>query len=379
MSSPAQEAQQESSQPQSLREAIADTYEDLDVEETEEFQELEAAEEEVTHVEEAIETEEETEVEAAEGEEEIIAEAEEGEEPEAVEAAKEEWNEPAPERWPEEMKEVYQSLPPAARRAMLEQVFKPMQRTYTEATQELSQMRATLEPMLQTMQQHSGELQSMGLDPAEALRRQMAWASHFARVGPEQGLADMANAYGVQQGNGQAQADDEYLTPVERALKARVDRFEQHLGQQQQQSQQAQQDAQQAAQAQRAQALRAELTSFVTEEKDGKPAHPHVEKVGHAMAGLVRGGLVERFDEYGQEIPVKQQIAQAYNIAINMNPSLRTVKPTGSNEQVEMAKRANSTVVSKQSGSAPVDEGPLRDSISDLYDRLDKRTTRPMR
>lgn len=363
------EQQQASEQPESLAKSLEQTWDDLEAQDTveeEETEELEATEEEpVAEIEDPVE---ETEEQVASEEEQEVEASEEVED--------DNWDEPAPERWPAEMKEAYSKLDKPARKLLLEGVFKPMQRTYTQTTQELAEMRQQMDPMLQTMQQHSDTLKGMGLDPAEAFRRQMAWAGHFARVGPEQGIRDMADAYGINKnGSGQEQAPDEYLTPVERAMKQKLDSLEQHLQQQQHMTHEQQQQAQQAEIGRRADALRQELQSFVSEEKDGKLAHPHVDKVGHAMAGLVRGGLVEKFDEYGQPIPVRQQIAQAYTIACNMDPSLRTTSPSRQ-EQMRLAKRANQTVTSKSEELANPMAGPLRDSISDIYDQLDKRSTR---
>lgn len=361
---PAKEAASASEAPQTLAEELESMYDEMD-----------AAEEEVEEV-----SDEEVE-ETAEAEEEDAGEEEapeEGEEhPElkaAAEEVEEEYNEPPPERWPAEMKEAYMGLPAAAKKMVLEKVFKPMQRTYTQSTQELAQMRATLDPMLQAMQQHGDQISQMGGDPAEAFRRQMAWAAHFARVGPEQGIADMQSAYGLQAGGQESVPSDEYMTPVERAMKARLDQMEQHLGQQQQGiSEYAQQQQQQALQA-RAQSIRNELQTFAGEMENGKPAHPYIEKVGHAMAGLIRGGLVEKFDEYGSPIPVRQQITQAYSLACQMDPSIKTVSPRSSQRQVEAAKRANSTVVGNTSrDAADVADRPISSDIEDLYDQLNRR------
>jgi hypothetical protein len=365
---PAKEEQQ-ADETQSLSEILEDTFDELEAGDTEEIDVEETAE---------AEAQEEGEAEAPEdesaGEEETPEPVAEEETPPDGDAV--EWDEPAPERWPAEMKEAYQQLPADARRLMLDNVFKPMQRQYTQTTQELSQMRATLDPMLQTMQQHGSVLQQNGLDAPEAFRRQMAWASHFATVGPEQGVRDMANAYGVNQGEQQGQGPDEtYMTPVERALQTKVDRMEQHLGQQTQSQQQWQNEqAQQVTQA-RAQSIKTELQTFVAEVKDGKPAHPHVDKVGHAMAGLIRGGLVEKFDEYGSQIPLRQQITQAYSLACQMDPSIRTIGPGKSNKgQVELAGRANSAVVSKAPGGASnLPDKPLSEDISDLWDKMDRK------
>jgi hypothetical protein len=167
------------------------------------------------------------------------------------------------------------------------------------------------------------------------------------------------------------------MTPVERSLKEQVNRMEQHLGQTQQQWQDAQQQQVQQASYAKAQSIKDELQSFVTESKDGKPAHPHVDKVGHAMAGLIRGGLVEKFDEYGSPLPLRSQIQQAYALACNMDASIRSVAPgrKSNAEQVERARRANQTVTSKSSGNADVPDRPLADDISDLWDKMDRRST----
>ena len=366
--------QQASEAQPTLSEAIAETFDEMEA----------AAEDEENledeQVEETGQAEEEAETEEEDDQGEPAAEAGEddpGEEPgEEVRDDLDDWDEPAPERWPAEMKQAYEDLPKAARKVMLEQVFKPMQRTYTQGTQELSQMKAALTPMLQSMQEHGESLQKMGLDAPEAFRRQMAWAAHFAQVGPEKGIEDMRAAYGLNaQQQGQDTPQEEYMTPVERAMKARLDQLESHLGQAEQTvTQRFEQEQQQAIQA-RAQSIRTELQSFTSEMKDGKPAHPHVDKVGHAMAGLIRGGLVEKFDEYGSPVPVRQQINQAYSLACQMDPSIRSTSPRRSQEQVRKAAAANQTAVGNTtSGPAEVADRPIVDDISDLYDRLNRRT-----
>lgn len=366
------ENQQASSEAEELSttEILEATYDEMAAED-EEVEEL------VDEVEEEAETEAETEAEEPAAETEEVAETEETEQVAETEEVTE-YNEPAPERWPADMKESYNKLPPQAKKMLLEQIFKPMQRKYTQSTQEMAQQRATLEPMLQAMQQHAPAMQQAGLEPAEAFRRQMAWAAHFAQVGPEQGLQDMQSAYGLQAG-GQETVQDEYMTPVERAMKARLDQMEQHLGQTQQTLTQAQQEYMQQQQQQvvdqRAQSIKTELQTFATEEKDGKPAHPYIEKVGHAMAGLIRGGLVEKFDEYGSPIPVRQQIAQSYRLACSMDPSIKSVSPQSAQRQVAQAKRANSTVVGNTSrGAADVPDRPISSDISDIYDQLARKS-----
>ena len=305
-------------------------------------------------------------------------EQEEGEEvTEAAEAAGvDDYNEPAPERWPAEIKQVYNDLPPQARKAMLEGVYKPMQATYTQTTQELAAQRKRLEPMLQTLEQHSQHFQQAGINPVEAFNRQMAWSAHFAKVGPEQGAKDLAAAYGQktgQQADG-GQKADVYMTPVEKAQQAQIDKLSKHFQQQQNMTRQQQEQAQQQQYEARQNEVRNSITQFANETKDGQPAHPHVEKVSAQMAGLIRGGLVPRTDEYGQPIPHIQQLGQAYKLACEMDPSIRSARTRRSNkEQVAKVTAASRDVVSKTPGHDEVqDDGPLLDTISDLYDKLDR-------
>lgn len=339
----------------SLGDALSEQFDELANSEVEE----ESPEVEEPEVESEFEAEDGEEVEASSEEPEVEAESE--------------YNEPAPERWPDELKQAYNALPPKAKQMMLEQVYKPMQRSYTESTQQMAEQRKALEPMLRTLNQHAQEFEQAGINPVEAFNRQMAWSAHFARVGPEQGAKDLAAAYGQAQAG--QQEDNVYLTPVEKAQQARIDKMEQQLQQQAQNSQQQQEQAYQAAMQARTQEVRNTIAAFANETRNGKPVHPHVEKVSAQMAGLIRGGLVARTDEYGQPVPFNQQLGQAYKLACEMDPSIRSIRDTRTRkEQVARASAASRDVVSK-SPSQEVnveDTGSLHDSISDLYDKMDR-------
>lgn len=303
--------------------------------------------------------------------EEVTAESEETEEvTEEIEEAA--WDEPAPERWPDEIKDVYNKLPVDARKAMLEGIFKPMQRAYTQNTQELAQMRGKVEPMLQSLDQYKNDFERMGMNPVEAFQRQMAWAAHFSRVGPEQGIVDMRAAYGMNQSEPGQQ--EQYLTPVERAMQAKLDQLEQQVhGQQHQRATDMQQQTQQALHS-RAMEVQTGLQQFMNEQKDGKPAHPHLEKVAPAIAGLIRGGLVSQSDEYGQPVPVRDVVAQAYRMACDMDSSVRSPRLGGQVERAAAAQNAE-VVTTQPSGVPDVQEMSLEQSIDNLYDQLDRKAS----
>jgi hypothetical protein len=351
-----QAPEQERVESANLEDSIADTFDELEAE-----TEVEAEPEEKPTTEEVVEETYE------ELEEEVAVEAA---EETTLEEAIEDYAEVPPERWPDEMKEVYNNLPPAAKEAMLEGIYKPMQRQYGQTTQELSEMRKGLEPMLESMNQYRGDFERMGVNPAEAFRRQMAWASHLARVGPEQGLKDMSASYGLNQVP-QGQSEEQYLTPVEREMQTKLDTLSQQVSGQQNFQQEQSAAQQQYAQQSRFNEVQSGLNEFTNEQRDGKPAHPHIEKVAPAVAGLIRGGLVTQSDDYGRPVPVRDQLAQAYQMACDLDPSIRSAAPRNV-RQVARAKAAQNvgvvtnTPVTTESGEL----NTLGESIESLYDRL---------
>jgi hypothetical protein len=365
---PAQNEQQ--AQPVNTEQTISDLYDTMAAEAVAEEVEEEVGEEVAVSEEETEET-----VEAeSEDQEETETEVEETEEAEEQEQEEPEYQAVVPERWPQHIKEKFNKLPPEAQQMVLEDVYKPMQGTYTKATQRLAEMRKMIEPMVQSLEQYGEDFDRAGMNPAEAFRQQMAWAAHIHKVGPQQGLADMARAYNVEVPGQQADPNEEYLTPVERSLKAKLDEVQQRLDQTATGIEKNQQAQEQEALDRQRHDVQVGLHQFATAQKDGAPLHPHLEKVAPRMTGLIRGGLVSRVDDYGQPVPIQQQLGQAYKMACDMDPSIRTVRAARTrSEQVRKASNANKGVTSKRpAASVEVPDGPLTDSISDLYDKLDR-------
>jgi hypothetical protein len=368
MNSPAEQQQEEN-----LQDILSDQFDKMEAEtESEEHAEMEVSQEETSEISEDIpethEDEEVAELEADAAEEQLAEEV--------AEAEESDYTEPAPERWPDEIKEVYNGLPPVARKAMLEGIYKPMQRTYTQSTQELAQMRNAINPMLESMNQYRSDFERMGVNPVEAFRTQMAWASHLAKVGPEQGLRDMANAYGIDPAKQAVQqTQNEYLTPAERAMKAQIDGLQQTVAQQQQHQTQSAQEAE----ANRQTAFKAEIernyTAFANEKtEDGQLAHPHIEKVANGIAGVIRGGMVKQTDDYGQPLSMRDQLAQAYEMACNLDPSIRT--PAVDTRQVKRARAAQKVGVVTKEPAGQVSENEdmnISDFIAKQYDILDRK------
>ena len=283
-----------------------------------------------------------------------------------------EYDEPAPERWTADMKEAYQKLPPDARKLMVENVFKPMQRQYTETTMNLSKMKEKVAPLLSIMEDYSGEFEKAGANPVDAIRRQAAWANHFLKVGVDQGVRDMQREFGVDSSADNGQAKDEYLTPVERQLKSESSETRQMVNEMRQERQQRAEQTQNNNQQERYNQVKSNLNEFINEQKDGKPAHPHVEKVAPQIAGILKSGLVTQTDEYGQPVPFRAQMEQAYRMACDLNPATRPVRSTNRQRQVDRAKAAQdvsvvTTETSNGTKPAPVN---LTQAIDDAYDQL---------
>jgi hypothetical protein len=292
---------------------------------------------------------------------------------EAEAAAESEYNDPAPERWTDEYKEYYNGLSPKGKEIFLGKMYKPMQAQYTKATQEISGMRKTIEPMLGTLEKHRNTLERMGVNPEEAFNTQMAWVAHIAEVGPKQGIADMQKAYGLNSSDSQEQGAKEYLTPTERKMQGQIDELTGQVAETSNQNKNWQDQQRGNAQNAHELGVRNELSSFINEQKDGKPAHPHIEKVAPAISGIIKGGLIKNVDEYGQPVPIKTQMAQAYTMACRLDPSISTAN--SSVRQVTSAKAAkDADVVAKTpSGQGDVPKLTMAEHIDAQYDTLKTR------
>ena len=288
------------------------------------------------------------------------------------------YDEPAPERWPADLKAAYAEMPPEAKKTFMERVFKPMQSSYTRKTQELTELQKQLDPMMRTLQDHREIFEARGLSAEQAFRDQIAWAAHFARVGPQQGLADMQRAFNVNPAGGQqAESDlsDEWLTPTEKALKQEVLAMKEQLGQTASSIQEREQQAIRHQQMQeQMRGTQQDLAQFASETTpDGAVKHPYLSDVAQTMAGLLRGGLVAKTDDYGNPRPMQEQLSDAYQMAVRADATVQAkIQQTSSQaRQAKLVTAASRDIPSKGvAGSVDVQAGPITDTISDIYDQL---------
>lgn len=291
------------------------------------------------------------------------------------------YNEPAPQRWPAEIANVYNALPPAAKQAMMEGFYKPMQRQYTQATQELADVRRTVEPLVQTLSQYRADFERSGIDPTTAFARQMQWSAHLARVGPEQGLRDMAKSYGVKL---EALAtdpnqSDEYLTPFERSMKQKLEFYDTFIANQQQSTAQQAEERERTDLNNRYAEVQAGLHQFINEQTpDGTPAHPHVEALAPLIAGLIRENQIPEVDNFGRPIPVPLRLIYAYNTALDIASKVGGAAPQSTNQrQVQRARAARDVgVVTKiPAGKQEPSDKSWAEEVEDVYDALARRVS----
>jgi len=368
MGSPATEQQDTKSE--NIGDMLSETFDAMEAE-AEVNEEVEISEEDTETV---VEDDETTKTETEDVEVAEVTEVEEKLETEIEAAEESDYNEPAPERWPDDIKAVYNGLPPEARKAMLDGVYKPMQRSHGDAMQLLAKQRQELKPVLDTMERYSEGFKRAGVNPIEVFNTQMAWASHLQQVGPEQGLQDMYKAYGLGEKGGQ-QKSDVYLTPTERQMKGDQDDLRQQVDSLRQDAQQRISQAYKDQTDANKQEIESSLRAFINEKTpDGNPLHPHVDKVASNIAGIIRGGMVKMTDEYGNTVSMRDRLAQAYTMACDLDASIRT--PSVNKGQVNKVKAAQKAgVVTKlPAGQDDADELSTTDFIEKTYDDLARKS-----
>ena len=282
------------------------------------------------------------------------------------------YDKPAPDRWTASMKETYEKLPPEAKKMMVEDVFIPMQQKYTETTMSLSKMKEKVAPLLEIMEDYSGDFEKAGANPVEAIRRQAAWATHFLKVGVEQGVKDMQQTFGVDVGAASGQVQDEYLTPVERQLKSESIETRNMVKKLLDERQNMTKEQQDQVNRQRMMQVQKDLREFINEQKDGKPLHPNVEKVAPQIVGILKGGLVTQVDEYGEPVPFRTQMEKAYRMACDLNPATRPARGNANRQrQVDKAKAARDvSVVTTESSATKSAPMTISQAIDAAYDKL---------
>ena len=300
---------------------------------------------------------------------EVEASGEEDPELEAGDGAVEEDHGPliAPHTWPQELKDQFKELPDGAKQILIKQNDN-MNAAFTKAMTGVAEMKRGAEGMHRAVSAHTDRLARAGINPETAIQRSLAWDAHLQKD-PEQGIRDMAVAYGVDLGKVAAPQEQptQYMTPTERKLyqdnqqvKAQLEQF----GQQTQQWTRYQQA--QAYKARQDNAGRM-LDEFMNAtDDDGNQLHPFIEHCAPMMQEAIESGKVGNLQE-------------AYDYAVFKTPEVRTAlekrrqaaKLKGKKRQVAKAKRASGSGIVRK-GKTPPSKAPrsTENQVKDAWDKI---------
>lgn len=268
-----------------------------------------------------------------------------------------------PHTWKQEWKDTFNQIPKEGRAAML-QLNKEMNAGFTKKMMEVAGMRRDMESVRTAMQPHQDRLARAGISPEVAVQRSLAWDAHIQR-NPEQGIRDMAAAYGVDLAQATASQDQQYLTPTERALQQQAQQANQSVQQVQQQIQQWQQMQQQQDQQQRQANAYNMLDQFMNATDDkGNPLHPYIEHAAPDMTRMIQNGEAATLDE-------------AYEKAVAWNSDIRNAREQqrkaaqvrASKRKAEKVRKASGGIVDK-SGKGPKSEKSFEAKLFDTYDNI---------
>jgi hypothetical protein len=320
---------------------------------------------------EAEEPGEDTDPEVDEPEEEIPAAAEaedqEGEEePSAQTEASPATPVLAPHTWPDDWKQAFNAVNPQMQGIMVEQ-HKLMNKAFSSRMMELGKRRRELEGVEKAISPHIQRLHRAGIGPETAVMRALGWDEHIQKD-PQQGIRDMAQAYGVNLGElSKPSAQERYMTPAERALQeenrnlaGRLENIEQS------QARYAQAQQQSAWRQRQARAYRM-LQEFMNATDDkGNQLHPYIEHVAPTMTKLIDNGMAEDLED-------------AYNKATAMSPQIREARDTfreakrkeDARKAAQKARKASGGIVETggRRGKAK-GQKTFEDRVAETYDKI---------
>ncbi len=215
----------------------------------------------------------------------------------------------APEAWPNESKEAFNSLPREAQQTLLDQS-KNLERGYTKKFQEIAEIKREHEAIASLFQPLEGQMRAANVNREGAIRglleaqsllnsnplqglRQLV--STYGRDGAAQIVQSLAQEYGVL-APAEGQAEEEYIAPEVVELRNQVNGLTQKIEQQNQQTIQQQQDA-----------IQKQISDFANKTDDaGNLLHPHFEKVRGTM-----GSLITASEAAGQSMTLEQAYTKA--------------------------------------------------------------------
>jgi hypothetical protein len=298
---------------------------------------------------------------------ELPAEADLKEEPSVeTETSEDEQDKPAdvqpldpPSRWSDADKEMFAKQPRETQEFLLNRS-KDMEADYTRKTQELSETRRAIEPMLNEVNQWEPYLKSVGVAPSVAFSNLLA-NDQILRTGTVeqkyQAAAQLAQDYGLDLaalahfGETLPKVD-----PIISQLRQEVYDLKGFVGQQKQQTVAARESA-----------VVSEIEGFISaKDATGNLKHPHFERVEPTMAKLIKDGTARDLNEaYEKALRLDDELYQ--ETLKRERERMFTENEKSRKEALEKAKRATSVKAGSSMPKGSATGGDLDDLLSKAF------------
>jgi len=242
----------------------------------------------------------------------------------------------APQHWPKDFSEQFDSWQPEVQHLFKER-YDAMESDYTKKTQGLAKYKKRNEALDEIYGPFRDDFQRAGMDDVAATRQLLA-AHKYLREDPQQAIKWLAKSYGVDLTavNDDTATEDEYADPQIKSLQQQVAQLSGFIQNQQTQQQNMQQQSTQSL-----------IDQFAAEkDESGNVKYPHFEAVRNRM-----GALINTNDA--------QDLATAYEMAVYADPKLRqemldnyATKKTQQTVKTDAVKKAKKAQRSTVRGSA---------------------------
>lgn len=262
-----------------------------------------------------------------------------------------------PSDFPADKREALGRLPVDAQKFVLQE-WKDMRGDYTRKTQEVAEHRKRIEPLLGVVERFKPYFQALGIPPEQSFST-LVQADAYLRnpnIPMDQKVNFVRNFtrdYGIDLAPPQSEGTPEYVDPQIAAIKQE---FSREIGAMREKERQRELREQ----AEYGARLTGEIERFQSDtEADGKPKHPHFDRVKPAMAALLKGGAAV-------------DLSDAYDKAVRMDPELFNQVLEAERKRVSEAEEArrqeavDKAKKAKTKGSdKPAPRGDVRDKDLD--------------
>ena len=242
----------------------------------------------------------------------------------------------APQHWPKDFSEQFDSWQPEVQHLFKER-YDAMESDYTKKTQGLAKYKKRNEALDEIYGPFRDDFQRAGMDDVAATRQLLA-AHKYLREDPQQAIKWLAKSYGVDLTavNDDTATEDEYADPQIKSLQQQVAQLSGFIQNQQTQQQNMQQQSTQSL-----------IDQFAAEkDESGNIKYPHFEAVRNRMGALINSNDAK-------DLPT------AYDMAVYADPKLRqemldnyATKKTQQTVKTDAVKKAKKAQRSTVRGSA---------------------------